>query len=877
MSSNPVTVAVRIRPLNDKEKRVPDQEISLNFTEQHISLPKHDANFCFDLVLGPEHTNQTLYDSIASPIVESALLGINGTIFAYGQTASGKTFSMQGDAKCPGILRLAASQIFEQTAPDLDKGKFAFVASYIEIYNERVKDLLSGAGKGSDDLKIREDRVMGFYADGAVERAITSTKDVLALFAEGEKRRHVAGTDMNLKSSRSHTIFMINMTATHQQVTTKSRLSLVDLAGSESVRQTHAEGDRLKEGAQINKSLLALSMVISSLSSGKKDIGHVGYRDSKLTQILRPSLSGNCKTAVLVCVSPAMTYAFETLSSLKFASSAKQIKTSYVVNRTAHQTNMRSYQDQIDFLTKTLQEEQGRNNSEASLEQDRKALEDALRRKDLEWEEMANESAKELEDLRIQTQDLEHQLGEREEVNQELEQELARLQGIVREWDEAYKEQAKQLETCQHALQAQEASLAMEKETQSALVAQLNEELVHQRLVVQSQTETMQEYQQELHCMENLLVDEKTNAAGALQASLTAQEQADQEIAKLQHALRTQATEFEQRIHVLGTDAKEASMRLAVDREQILRQGFQEEKAALLLDMENQYVEDIQEVERAGMKRESKMQQAFEVRLQQEADKMMGEFQVQLDSSEAAKQAEIAELKSQFELHQSKLDEFDGLQASVSELERVNEQLREESGILQAKLVVLEQDLTKARMGEHLIESAETERNALLTFRIDSEQIRQDLRAQLQAERTEVKTLKQQLALTEAEMAKLKHDRDRMRNQHEHELANLENQLKDDENLGMITAQRENHRLKQAQAKLHSSLQEQDEQIELMKKREQELMDRVAKLEKCKFTATHKLRFEELLQRNQALEGEVSDLKQRCGVSTKRRMPLTPI
>lgn len=875
MSSNPVTVAVRIRPLNEKEKRVPDQEISLSFTEQHISLPKHDANFCFDLVLGPEHTNQTLYDSIASPIVESALMGINGTIFAYGQTASGKTFSMQGDAQCPGILRLAASQIFEQTAPVLDKGKFAFVASYIEIYNERVKDLLSSGsgagGKGSDDLKIREDRVMGFYADGAAERAVACTKDVLALFAEGEKRRHVAGTDMNLKSSRSHTIFMINMTATHQQVTTKSRLSLVDLAGSESVRQTHAEGDRLKEGAQINKSLLALSMVISSLSSGKKDIGHVGYRDSKLTQILRPSLSGNCKTAVLVCVSPAMTYAFETLSSLKFASSAKQIKTSYVVNRTAHQTNMRSYQDQIDFLTKTLQEEQGRNTLDAGLEQDRKALEDALRRKDVEWEEMARE----LEDLRVHTQALEQQLGEREDVNQELEQELARLQGIVREWDEAYKEQAKQLETCQHALQAQEASAAAEKEAQSALIAQLNDDLAHQRLVVQSQTETMQEYQQELRCLDGRLADEK---ASALQASLTAQELADQEMAKLQHALQTQAAEFEHQMRVLGTDAKEASTRLAADREQILRQGFQQEKAALALEMENQYVEAIEEVERAGMKRESEMEQAFAERLEHEADKLTREFQAQLASGEAAKQAEIAELQSQFELHQGKLDEFDGLQASVLDMQRANEQLREESGRLQAKLVVLEQDLATARMGEHLIESAETERSALLTFRVESEQLRQDLKAQLQAERTEAKTLKQQLALAEAEMAKLKHDRDRMRNQHEHELANLENQLKDDENLGLMTAQRENHRLKQAQAKMHSLMQEQDEQIEQRKKREQELVDRVAKLEKCKLTMAHKQQFQELIQRNQALEREVSELKQPCGAApTKRRVPFTPI
>jgi centromeric protein E len=367
-TASSVTVAVRVRPLSEREAQMPDQTFALDLSDKHVSLP-NDSTYVFDAVFGPEQTTLDVYDAIAEPIVSSSLAGINGTIFAYGQTASGKTFSMQGSEEHPGILRLAARQLFE-FAKDAE-WSYGFVVSYVEIYNERVKDLFNNATSKSaqdaaSDLKIREDRVTGFYVDGVVERAVTSYEQLMELFEEGEKRRHVAGTDMNLKSSRSHTVFTINVTAKQKPNeagdfafgTLKSRLSLVDLAGSESARLTNAEGERLKEGAQINKSLLALSMVINSLAkAGGKD-AHVKFRDSKLTQLLQPSLAGNCRTSVLCCVTPAVTFLSETSSTLKFASSAKHIQTQYVVNQIADATrSMKSYQEQVEALTRALHDE----------------------------------------------------------------------------------------------------------------------------------------------------------------------------------------------------------------------------------------------------------------------------------------------------------------------------------------------------------------------------------------------------------------------------------------------------------------------------------------------------------------------------------------
>ena len=361
-----ISVSVRIRPLNGKELKAGWRDVwhAQDGKSVYSSGDALGGQHTFDNVFDPDASTQQVYDKVAREMVSSVLCGLNGTVFAYGQTASGKTFTMQGEPQSPGVLGLAAGQVFREIA-EQPRAQFLLHVSYIEVFNEQIKDLLSDTDQS---LRIREDRDKGFFVDGLVMKSVTSVEDLLACKEEGERRRHVGETNMNARSSRSHTIFTLTVEARRQSqsqsqtceeeaASVKRRLSgdsaassvagegeqyggvlvgklnLVDLAGSENARATGAEGSRLKEGANINKSLLTLSRVISQLAVGKgKAGGFINWRDSKLTQILQPSLAGNCRTAIVCCITPASKYMEETKSTLQFAKSAKQIRTRVIVN-----------------------------------------------------------------------------------------------------------------------------------------------------------------------------------------------------------------------------------------------------------------------------------------------------------------------------------------------------------------------------------------------------------------------------------------------------------------------------------------------------------------------------------------------------------------
>jgi len=304
-----------------------------------------------------------VYEQTSQGIVSSFVTGINGTIIAYGQTSSGKTFTMQGPGTLQdgstatasssaafdngGIVHMAACDIFNHIENEPER-IFLVRVSFIEIYNEEVRDLLvSGNSMETAKLKIREDKVSGVFVNSN-ETIITSMDSLMSALFAGEKNRTFAATAINERSSRSHTIFRITVES-HLKHAKKdgenddgeddlvwargavrvSTLNLVDLAGSESVRHTGATGDSQKEGGIINKSLLFLSLVIESL--GQKAI-HVNFRDSKLTRILQPSLSGNARIAIICCVTPSELYLEETRSTLQFASRAKLVKTKTQVN-----------------------------------------------------------------------------------------------------------------------------------------------------------------------------------------------------------------------------------------------------------------------------------------------------------------------------------------------------------------------------------------------------------------------------------------------------------------------------------------------------------------------------------------------------------------
>lgn len=340
-----VRVAVRVRPINAREQAValnpsaPSWQVSKSAITQCVNNKPVQANcFSFDHVFQPGVSNSHVFDSIAKHVVTSAVDGINGVIFAYGQTAAGKTYTMLGTNTDPGVTRRSISHVFSLIA-SLSKRQFLLRASYIEIYNEVIRDLLAPS---NDNLRIHEDAINKRVFVDAREEVVTAIDDVMQIISKGETVRAVGETNMNDRSSRSHTIFTLKIESREMTCTDAeqdalnvqndglairaSTLSLVDLAGSERASFTKAQGMRLVEGGHINKSLLTLGTVINKLSSGEsRTSSHIPYRDSKLTRLLQPALGGNARTAIVCAVTPASLHMDETLSTLKFASRAKKV------------------------------------------------------------------------------------------------------------------------------------------------------------------------------------------------------------------------------------------------------------------------------------------------------------------------------------------------------------------------------------------------------------------------------------------------------------------------------------------------------------------------------------------------------------------------
>uniref|UniRef100_A0A8C3JS79 Kinesin-like protein n=1 Tax=Calidris pygmaea TaxID=425635 RepID=A0A8C3JS79_9CHAR len=288
--------------------------------------------YVFDRVFPPNTTQEQVYHACAMQIVKDVLAGYNGTIFAYGQTSSGKTHTMEGKLHDPqqmGIIPRIAQDIFNHIYSMDENLEFHIKVSYFEIYLDKIRDLLDMT---KTNLSVHEDKNRVPYVKGCTERFVSSPEEILDVIDEGKSNRHVAVTNMNEHSSRSHSIFLINIK--QENVETEQKLSgklyLVDLAGSEKVSKTGAEGAVLDEAKNINKSLSALGNVISALAEGTK--AYVPYRDSKMTRILQDSLGGNCRTTMFICCSPSSYNDAETKSTLMFGQRAKTIKNTASVN-----------------------------------------------------------------------------------------------------------------------------------------------------------------------------------------------------------------------------------------------------------------------------------------------------------------------------------------------------------------------------------------------------------------------------------------------------------------------------------------------------------------------------------------------------------------
>lgn len=361
-----IQVIVRCRPMSSKEVSNGYTEVvKINKDENSVAVavPRNDGSeykqFTFDAVFDCLSTQEELYKKMVHPLIESVLTGFNATIFAYGQTGTGKTHTMEGvrDEKLPlcdqenrGIIPRTFEQIFKTIEQSNNKQYLVF-SSYLEIYQEEIRDLLEAKPKGKCEL--RDDKGVGVYVSNLNKYICKNVQEILKVMQEGNKNRTIGATDMNEHSSRSHAILTVTVEIKSSTERIRvGKLNLVDLAGSERQAKTGATGQRLKEAGKINLSLSTLGNVIHALV--EENTSHIPYRDSKLTRLLQDSLGGNSKTLMIANIGPASYNWDETLTTLRYANRAKNIHNAPRVNEDPKDALIRQYQDEISKLRNIL-------------------------------------------------------------------------------------------------------------------------------------------------------------------------------------------------------------------------------------------------------------------------------------------------------------------------------------------------------------------------------------------------------------------------------------------------------------------------------------------------------------------------------------------
>ncbi|XP_066556875.1 kinesin-like protein KIF18A isoform X2 [Amia ocellicauda] len=358
-----VKVVVRVRPENAREKEgscrkvvhvVDNHMLVFDPKEQEVSFFQNrrvrnrdvnkrankDLKFVFDGVFAEDSTQAEVFENSTKGVVDGVLNGYNCTVFAYGATGAGKTHTMLGMANEPGVMYHTMKELYSRIEQVKDEKVFDIAVSYLEVYNEQIRDLLSNSGP----LAVREDGSHGVVVQGLALHQPKSAEHILEALDYGNRNRTQHPTDVNASSSRSHAVFQIyvkqqDKTASINQNVRIAKMSLIDLAGSERASATNTKGMRFREGANINRSLLALGNVINALADPKSKKSHIPYRDSKLTRLLKDSLGGNCRTIMIANVSPSSLSYDDTYNTLKYANRAKDIKSalkSNVVNLDSH-------------------------------------------------------------------------------------------------------------------------------------------------------------------------------------------------------------------------------------------------------------------------------------------------------------------------------------------------------------------------------------------------------------------------------------------------------------------------------------------------------------------------------------------------------------
>ncbi|XP_035538141.1 kinesin-like protein KIF18A isoform X2 [Morone saxatilis] len=351
-----VKVVVRVRPTSDREKREncrnvvqvvdnhmlifdPKEESASCFGSQRVrnrninKKANKDLKFVFDHVFGEDSTQVDIFENTTKVVLDGVMNGFNSTVFAYGATGAGKTHTMLGSQNDPGVMYRTMKDLFQRMDDAKEEKEFAVAFSYLEVYNEQIRDLLANVGP----LAVREDSSKGVVVQGLTLHQPKSAEHILEALDSGNRNRTQHPTDMNATSSRSHAVFQVYLRQKDKIASLNpnvcvAKMSLIDLAGSERASATNAKGARLREGANINRSLLALGNVINALADPKSKKTHIPYRDSKLTRLLKDSLGGNCRTVMIANVSPSSNTYDDTHNTLKYANRAKEIKSSLKSN-----------------------------------------------------------------------------------------------------------------------------------------------------------------------------------------------------------------------------------------------------------------------------------------------------------------------------------------------------------------------------------------------------------------------------------------------------------------------------------------------------------------------------------------------------------------
>ncbi|XP_057497269.1 kinesin-like protein KIN-5C [Actinidia eriantha] len=482
-----VQVLLRCRPFSEEELRNnAPQVVTCNEYQREVAVSqsiagKHiDRVFIFDKVFGPSAQQRDLYDQAVVPIVNEVLEGFNCTIFAYGQTGTGKTYTMEGECKRSksgpngelppeaGVIPRAVKQIFDTL--ESQNAEYSVKVTFLELYNEEITDLLAPEeiskvaleDRQKKQLPLMEDGKGGVLVRGLEEEIVTSANEIFTLLERGSSKRRTAETLLNKQSSRSHSLFSITIhikeaTPEGEELIKCGKLNLVDLAGSENISRSGAREGRAREAGEINKSLLTLGRVISALV---EHLGHVPYRDSKLTRLLRDSLGGRTKTCIIATVSPAVHCLEETLSTLDYAHRAKNIKNKPEVNqKMMKSTLIKDLYGEIERLKAEVYATREKNGIYLPKERyyqeenERKAMADQIEQMGVtietnqkqleEWQDKHDGQVRKCTDLHSKLDATEKDLNETSKLLASTEEELRRCQYALKECDFIISEQKK--------------------------------------------------------------------------------------------------------------------------------------------------------------------------------------------------------------------------------------------------------------------------------------------------------------------------------------------------------------------------------------------------------------------------------------------------